>query len=279
MSSIGGAGVPPDAAGAARGHAPASCPICASRASAAYARWPDFAVLECVGCGFRYIDTADPAFPANAQYVHDEETIGPVRPYLPHIRRRVRDVMRYATPPGRALDIGCGKGEVALALAARGFECTAIDMKERLIAHLRTRHPQVDWRRMQAAEAASLGAKFDVITLYHVLEHTDDPLATLATVKRLASPGALVVVEVPNVAGLEARLKGRRWHYYKVDHTLYFRPRDLERLAARAGFQVLGLRGYQHFSYPQDVAWKDAVKGLLAWLGFRDVVTVFLRAP
>jgi SAM-dependent methyltransferase len=255
------------------------CPLCASPDNATYARWPDFAVLECAACGLRFIDTADRAFPPDAQYAHDEETIGPIRPDLPHIRRRVRDVMRFAAPPGRALDIGCGKGEVALALADRGFECTGIDMKERLVAHLRSRHPRVDWRCIEASEAMSLGGKFDVITLYHVLEHTRDPLAVLHIAKALAAPGGLVVVEVPNVAGLESRLKGRRWHYYKVDHTLYFRPRDLRRLAARAGLRVLGMRGYQHFSYPQDVAWKDAAKGLLAWLGFRDVVTVFLRAP
>jgi SAM-dependent methyltransferase len=244
-----------------------------------YARCPGFTVQRCTACGFRYIDTTDPAYPADAQYLHDEVDPGPVRPGLPHIRRRVHDVLRFAKPPGRALDVGCGKGELALALSEAGFTCTGIDMKERLVAQLGPRFPHVAWRRMATDQLAALDAKFDVITLYHVLEHTSDPVATMATERRLASRGALIVVEVPNVEGLEARWKGPRWQYYKVDHATYFRPADLERVAARVGLDVLAMRGYQHFSYPQDVAWKDAVKGALAWLGFRDVVSIFLRAP
>ena len=63
-----------------------------------------------------------------------------------------------------------------------------------------------------------------------------------------------------------------------MDHVNYFRPNDLHRLAADLDLTVLATRGYQHFSYPQRVLWKDAVKGVLAMVGFQDVVSVFLRA-
>lgn len=213
----------------------------------------------------------------DAQYAFDEPQVGPIRPELPHIQRRVRDVLRYARPPGRALDIGCGKGEVALALHEKGFECTGIDMKANTIAYLQAHFPQIDWRSATMADLAAMPGRYDVLTLYHVLEHISDPKAALAGVKALASPGALIVIEVPNVGGREARLKGRRWHYYKLDHVNYFREADLRRLAADLDMIVLGVRGYQHFSYPQDVLWKDLVKGALGWLGFRDVVSIFLR--
>ena len=72
-------------------------------------------------------------------------------------------------------------------------------------------------------------------------------------------------------------MKGKHWHYYKVDHVNYFRPADLLQVAEQAGLEVLGTRGYQHFSYPQDVLWKDVVKGALASVGFRDVISVFVK--
>ena len=103
-----------------------------------------------------------------------------------------------------------------------------------------------------------------MITLYHVLEHVTDPVTCLRQIKRLAKPGALVVVEVPNVGGLEAKLKGRDWQYYKVDHVNYFRHSDLLQTAEQAGLQVLDFKGYQHFSYPQEVLWKDLAKGAVA---------------
>lgn len=255
------------------------CPICTFTQARTYACWSAFKVLQCRSCGFRFVDTAAPEYPRNAQYAFDEPEVGTIRPGLPHIQRRVRDILRFKQPPGRALDIGCGKGEVALALNEKGFACAGIDMKPRIISYLRTHSPQVRWRCAEVSELAALSERFDVLTMYHVLEHIPNPTAALVTVKALANPGALIVIEVPHVGGWGARLTGTRWHYYKVDHVNYFRAADLRRLAAAVDLTVRGVRGYQHFSYPQDVLWKDAIKGTLGWLGFKDVISFFLEQP
>lgn len=256
-----------------------NCPLCQSDRSGVFAQWPDFQVQQCAACGFRFVDTGAPDYPGNAQYVYDEPGPIHVRPDQSHIQRRVRDILRWQQPPGRALDIGCGIGEVSLALARRGFECTGLDMKERVITHLQREQPAVRWLRAMTDDLEKMGEQFQVISMYHVLEHLTDPVAALRRVLRVAAPGALVVIEVPHVGGLEARLKGRRWHYYKVDHVNYFRRRDLSRVADQCGLEVLAFRGYQHFSHPQNVPWKDVVKGALALLGFQDVISVFLRVP
>jgi 2-polyprenyl-3-methyl-5-hydroxy-6-metoxy-1,4-benzoquinol methylase len=254
-----------------------NCPLCGYAASAVFATWPDFTVQQCRRCAFRFVDTAAPEYPRNAQHVYDEVNIGAIKPDQPHIRRRVADILRFKRPPGRALDIGCGSGEVSLALHGKGFVCEGVDMKPRVISQLQARFPQVTWRCASAGELAEAPWRFDVLSLYHVLEHIADPKSALARVKTLANPGALIVIEVPHVGGWEARLKGRSWHYYKVDHVNYFRESDLHVLASELDMQLLEVRGYQHFSYPQDVLWKDMVKGALARLGFRDVISVFLR--
>ncbi|MGZ5105963.1 MAG: class I SAM-dependent methyltransferase [Usitatibacter sp.] len=238
---------------------------------------PTFTVRECIGCGFRFVDTSEGGYPRDAQYIYEEPEIGPLRPHLPHIQRRVRDVLRFKQPPGRCLDIGCGKGELAIALAQKGFECAGTDMNPRIISHLQAAAPQVRWSCDSAADLKLRSERYDVITLYHVLEHVDDPRSVLEAVKSLANPRALIVVEVPNVGGWEARLKGKSWHYYKVDHVGYFRKADLVRMAGDLDLEVADIRGYQHFSYPQDVFWKDMVKGALGRLGFKDVISIFLR--
>lgn len=254
-----------------------NCPMCGSGESSVFASWPDFTVQQCRGCAFRFVDTAAPEYPRNVQHANDEVNIGAISPNQPHIRRRVADILRFKQPPGHALDIGCGNGEVSLALHEKGFACEGVDMKPRVISHLQARFPQVTWRCASVIELADTPGRFDLLSMYHVLEHIADPRAALAQVKALANPGALVVIEVPNPGGWEARIKGRFWHYYKVDHVNYFRATDLRALATELDMHLLDVRGYQHFSYPQDVLWKDMVKGALGWLGFRDVISVFLR--
>ena len=254
------------------------CPLCVSAVSAAYASWPEFSVHQCSECGFRFVDTTRAHDSQDARSANDQPVTTAPLPGLPHIQRRVRDVLHFKQPPGRALDVGCGRGELALALHDRGFESSGIDMQAGVIDYLRAHCPQVSWHCASIVNLAGMAERFDVLTLYHVLEHVADPGATLAMVRGLANPGALIVIEVPNVGGLEAKLKGRRWHYYQADHLHYFRIRDLQRLAAQLGLQVLEVRGYQHFSYPQDVWWKDRVKSAVGWLGFQDVISVFLRA-
>jgi 2-polyprenyl-3-methyl-5-hydroxy-6-metoxy-1,4-benzoquinol methylase len=254
-----------------------NCPLCQNQTSLPRHQWPEFDTHVCAACGFEFINTEAASYPSNAQYVYDEANIGTSNPHQPHIRRRVADVMRLAKPPGRALDIGCGKGEVSLLLAQQGFQCTGIDMKPALIRHLQAHYSHVTWRAAMSHELEAEGEQFDVITMYHVLEHISHPVETLRRICRLGKPGGLLVVEVPNVGGLEAKLKGKHWHYYKVDHVNYFRPTDLLQVAEQAGLEVLGTRGYQHFSYPQDVLWKDVVKGAIAYAGFKDVISVFMR--
>lgn len=256
------------------------CPICSTDQAHCFARYSDFQVDECGGCGFRFVDPQGAGYPQDAQYVYDEPQLGTVNPRQPHIQRRIRDILRYAgSEQRRSLDIGCGKGEVALALRERGFHSAGIDMKPHVIAQLQQRYPDVQWQCAMTTELAGLPDRYDVLTMYHVLEHIPDPRSALQTVRALASPGALIVVEVPNVGGLKARLLGRRWGYYKVDHVNYFRPQDLVALGRQLGFELAGLRGYQHFSYPQDVVWKDLLKAGLAGIGFRDVISAFFKVP
>lgn len=253
------------------------CPLCSSSEAGDYAAWPAFSVMQCRDCGCRFIDTTAPSYPRNAQYVHEEPLAGAIRTGHPHIQRRIRDILSYQPATGRALDIGCGWGELALGLQEKGFDCVGFDLKPERIFHLQSHFPHVTWRQGMASDLASMPERFDVLALYHVLEHVTEPRKVLANVKALAKPGALIVIEVPHVGGWESRLKGRRWHYYDVDHVTYFRTADLRRLAADLDLEVIGVRGYQHFSYPQNVFWKDCIKGALGWLGFQDVVSVFLR--
>ena len=76
---------------------------------------------------------------------------------------------------------------------------------------------------------------YDVITLYHVLEHLEDPSGTIAGLRSLLKPGGYLIIEVPNVEGT----CGEPAHRFHFAHLYNFNPATLAGLARKAGYTVL----------------------------------------
>src|SRR5204863_5429491 len=77
--------------------------------------------------------------------------------------------------------------------------------------------------------------RFDVITMYHALEHVEDPVGILSTLREWLSDGGRLLVEVPNV---EARCIHPR-HRFHFAHFYNFNQATLEAVGRRAGFEPI----------------------------------------
>jgi SAM-dependent methyltransferase len=81
------------------------------------------------------------------------------------------------------------------------------------------------------------GSRFDFVTMFHVLEHLPDPRMALSFVKGLLKPGGMLILQVPNVSSLQARLFGNRWYGLDVPrHVINYTPEALEHLLREEGF-------------------------------------------
>lgn len=149
----------------------------------------------------------------------------------------------------RVLDVGCGRGVVLAALARRGVEAWGV---ERSAAAARGLDPSV--RLVVAPDLAAAGLEpgsFGAITFRHVLEHLEDPGATLRAARRLLHPAGVLLVEVPDFSSPQARTLGRHWfHLDPPRHLHHFSARSLERAVRDAGFTVDEVR---HGAALQDV--------------------------
>lgn len=124
--------------------------------------------------------------------------------------------LRPATPGGRALDVGCGVGQVVARLTAEGFEAHGVDVSEPNIGRALKHSPLCrlyDGRRLPFENGA-----FDTVGALNVLEHVEEPEAFLAELVRVARPGGRVVVSSPNFLrvlgpGYHPRMRGlgNRW--------------------------------------------------------------------
>jgi hypothetical protein len=92
-------------------------------------------------------------------------------------------------------------------------------------------------------QAAVADASLDAMTLWHVLEHVEDPARALERAAAWLRPGGGLLVGVPNFASLQARLGGERWFHLDLQrHRTHFTPAGLRALLERNGFEVVAER-------------------------------------
>jgi 2-polyprenyl-6-hydroxyphenyl methylase/3-demethylubiquinone-9 3-methyltransferase len=154
-----------------------------------------------------------------------------------------------------ALDVGCGGGILAEAMANSGAKVIGIDLSDKALAVARLHQlesgVEVDYR-LSAAEtlAAEAPGRFDIVTCMELLEHVPDPASTIAACATLVRPGGTVVFATINrnpkaylfaVIGGEylLRLLPRGTH----DYARFIKPSELVGFARRAGLEVDDLIG------------------------------------
>jgi 2-polyprenyl-3-methyl-5-hydroxy-6-metoxy-1,4-benzoquinol methylase len=103
----------------------------------------------------------------------------------------------------------------------------------------------------EVSDAGYADGYFDVVTMWHVIEHVHDPKGTLAELHRIMKPGGLLVISTPNLWSWDARGFGRYWVGLDAPRHLYvFSPATLEHLLQQVGFQMERIRSFSLFYRP-----------------------------
>lgn len=236
---------------------------------------PGLSVVRCPNCGFYAADLAEWQYPYVEHDYYGEIDPAVVSPERPYVRHRLRQICRYIKH-GRAVDLGCGLGETAIALARAGFETHGVEESENAIAFLRNNFTEAHWHNTRIEPFLEVTAgTFDVITLFHVLEHIPRPRAVCKMLTDALCSRGLLVVEVPDVSGGQARLRGRKWQHWLPHHVNYFNLATLSRILVLVGLRYAGMEVKYHLTFPQGIVWRDAIHGMLAHLGLHDIITTY----
>jgi 2-polyprenyl-3-methyl-5-hydroxy-6-metoxy-1,4-benzoquinol methylase len=194
-----------------------------------------------------YGDAGGRRFPAAMEWLQEKLYVWRSRQVLRRLKQK--------NP--RVLDIGCGRGQLLSAFQQAGCDVTGTEFSDDACRFAREKL-KIPVRVGLLHELNFPDASFDVVTMWHVLEHVSDPRPTLAEVARILRPGGIFMVAVPNFGSPEARLTKAGWFHLDMPRHLSHHTREsLARILGEAGltpkwFSFLAPE-YDTFSFTQSL--------------------------
>lgn len=152
---------------------------------------------------------------------------------------------QLSVPMTSFLDIGCGSGRFLRVAKERGVdpqEIYGLELDDRVVTRLKKEGFNVFCERVEEAQGIPSDG-IDLATMFHVIEHVDDPYAVIEKIGGWLSPGGILALETPNLDSVDARLfKKSFWGGYHIPrHWNIFTPDSMRRLLERAGLEVVSI--------------------------------------
>jgi len=157
-----------------------------------------------------------------------------------------RAVLPRLEPPRsrRLLDVGAYCGYFVDVAGQAGFRAEGTELS--IWAVHQARDLGVTMHNETVRERAGSGDRYDVVTMWDVVEHLADPRAELEAAFHLLEPGGALHLSTIDAGSRVARVMGRHWPWLMDMHLYYFDRRNITRLLSQAGFAVEGIRAYTH---------------------------------
>lgn len=272
------------------------CPLCGSenevfrlyRTLDFFLTREEFEIWECNLCNIRYThpfppEIELPKYYKSPEYLSHAKThqsvfsliYGSIRSL--NVKWKAQQLKRFFPQPGSILDVGCGSGSFLAEMKRKGWACVGIepDFGSRSFV-------ENHWNIPVYKDIASIekNQSFQVITLWHVLEHFSDPFSALKQLKMLLNNDGILVVAVPNFESLDAMNFGSYWAAYDVPRHLYhFSLASLESVIAEAGFKIVQVKPvWVDVFYISYLSYRYLGKRLALLKGFFKSIEFLLRS-
>ena len=227
------------------------CPVCNSHNFHSVLEVKDrlvssevFTIVECSDCLLRFTnprpDSNDlPKYYESEEYIsHTNKGNSLINRIYKLARvftlRSKRKLIEKSASKKTLLDIGCGTGHFINYCTDHNWEVTGVE-------------PDSNARNLASSSGVVVhdhinkiaGQQFDVITLWHVLEHLPDLTATITKIKTLLKENGKLIIAVPNYLSKESSIFEEFWAAYDVPRHLYhFTPKTLSILAEKNGLKI-----------------------------------------
>jgi 2-polyprenyl-3-methyl-5-hydroxy-6-metoxy-1,4-benzoquinol methylase len=206
-------------------------------------RYSDFAVVKCRNCSCCFV----PYFyreKISYQEYKDESVAAQVRAgnnWIKEQRHLLRfDLIRKYKPSGSLFDIGSGWGHFLAAGKKLGYDVYGVELANQPYLYskneLNLPVDRADFLQMNEER------KFDVLTMWDVLEHIDMPDKFIEKCSKLQNAGGYLFIQVPQIDSYIAKRFKSKWKMISLDHVNYFSKETMKKLLSQHGYEVVQLK-------------------------------------
>lgn len=234
------------------------CPVCDHDESSIRYSFADthgaYGLVRCNACGHEFLNPRPTRDSIGIYYSTDA-----YQPFLSSTRRRTltdrvysavrkvsvrwkrRQIERQQTR-GSILDLGCGTGEFLTEMRRTGWETVGLEPSQDAVRYARE-SLELNVIRAYVDEPPTLDRQFDVITMWHALEHVHRLHPAIQWIHEALKENGLLIVAVPNMSGLDGKFYGKNWIALDPPrHLQHFSPHSMGRLMTQHGFSVRRMR-------------------------------------
>lgn len=259
------------------------CPLCGSEKIELKLKTLDYSItgkpfelLQCKQCAFVFTgkapleNEAGPYYQGEAYISHSNNREGLVnrmyhlgRTWM--LKRKHKMILGLNKTPGKLLDIGTGTGYFPHFMQRKGYEVSGVEKSQ----HAREFAKEQFNLKIESPKIFLEGTArefYDIITLWHVLEHLYDPDKYLTRIRSILKNSGFLVIALPNHNSYDADFYKGFWAGYDVPrHLWHFTPDTFLQLAEKNGFHLVRMKRLPLDSFYISILSEKYKKGSAPW--------------
>jgi SAM-dependent methyltransferase len=228
------------------------CCFCGSSEYSPYDSVDEWRIVKCNHCGFCFTNPRPtveslPSF-YDLRYFKDDDVArlgffnedgSPNLGQDIGYHHRIADLESRVDKRGSLLELGAALGGFLSVMRKRGWKVSGVEVSREAVEIARKNEGiNIFCGKLEEFETTET---YDVVCMYHSLEHTPNPAFVIEKTYELLNPGGIVVIEVPNLEGFDARINRERklLSYDLPRHLSHFTPALLSKKLEKKGFEIL----------------------------------------
>ncbi|MFZ3122474.1 MAG: class I SAM-dependent methyltransferase [Thermodesulfovibrionales bacterium] len=198
-------------------------------------------LLKCIDCGVVFDESTvlRKSYYENERAPHVDEK--KIKSRERNAKQRVKLIRKMLKKESSLIDIGCGEGLFLQEAKNYVNNVYGIEPTKAYAAYAKE-NMNLDIHQGILESFECPDNSFDIVTMFHVLEHLSSPSRALGKIYSWLKKNGYIVIEVPNIESPTAQYKGLNWELIYPEHRFYFSPSSLQYLLKNNNFEIVSMR-------------------------------------